>query len=422
MLEASEKRYLIRSAVEIYPLDSSSNTRKYVLKAGNGGNFVISENLKRIIDLFREPRTFQEAANILSQEGNVSVSESQIRKVATDYLEGYGLLEEGTGPSVRHREESTSRRSKVPFDFTFRLPMISAKVSRPIVERLIWLYHPVVVITSVILISLTHIEIYRNPIPTKPWLLFSAWQFVILYLIGIATVLFHELGHAAACKKYKCEHGDIGIMLYLIVPAFYVNLSNAWRLPARQRAVIDAGGMYFQLLLTFPLYILSILTGSIYFPAAIYSIDLMVLISLIPLFKFDGYWLLVDLTGLVNLHRRGWRTVKDTMLWCLGLRNNIPAVSEVSGAWKQILLIVYSFLSLVFFISLFLLLLWLAPGRFTAFYHHLLDLLSVSGGAEELPRTLGKILFDIFFMLFIWRMLNSMINRFLRKDGRKGQV
>jgi len=55
-LEASEKRYLIRKAVEIYPLESSSNERKYVLNAGNGRSFVISETLKRIIDLFREPR------------------------------------------------------------------------------------------------------------------------------------------------------------------------------------------------------------------------------------------------------------------------------------------------------------------------------------------------------------------------------
>jgi hypothetical protein len=67
-------------------------------------------------------------------------------------------------------------------------------------------------------------------------------------------------------------------------------------------------------------------------------------------------------------------------------------------------------------------LLWFAPVRFTALYHHLLDLANVSGGVEELPRKLGRLLLDIFFMLFIWRMLNSMISRFLRKDIRKGPV
>ena len=61
----------------------------------------------------------------------------------------------------------------------------------------------------------------------------------------VASMLFHELGHAAACRYGGGRPGAIGAGLYLMLPAFYTNVTDAYRLPRRARVRTDLGGIYF---------------------------------------------------------------------------------------------------------------------------------------------------------------------------------
>jgi hypothetical protein len=428
MTSNCEKKFLVEQPLEAFPLESASEKRQFVIKVGRGKSYVVSENMKTVIELFTVPRSMQEAAEELSRRQSVVVSEGQLLQAVSKYIVRYGILREAPafdpaavvvngGGGRPGKTFPTSNKNRASFDFTLRLPLISPKISLPIVNCLTWLFDSKFVTLAAVAIVFAHLAFYLSWFSPRPRLSFGPAGLIVFYSLTICTVLFHELGHAAACKKYDCEYGHIGFLIYIILPAFYVNLSNAWRLPRKQRAVIDAGGIYFQTLLVVPLFLLFLLTNSQYFGGLIYAIDAMAIFSLNPLFKFDGYWLLVDLTGVVNIHRRAWRTVKDVMLWSLGAAKVIPVFEEVTGVGKRLLLIVYSFISLLFFSALVVFLLIMAPGKIIVFWDHLRAVfLHLTDGPSSTLIRVGRTLLDLFFLLFAFRMIFVLTNRLFKKD------
>ena len=55
---------------------------------------------------------------------------------------------------------------------------------------------------------------------------------LLLLVLGLSVVsmLFHECGHAAACRYGGARPGVIGMGIYLIWPAFFTNVTDAYRL------------------------------------------------------------------------------------------------------------------------------------------------------------------------------------------------
>lgn len=409
--------FRMKPGLELSPLDSSATTPQYVVRDSKGKSFVLSESLKDILVMFDGERTLQQIAMEVSRREGAVVTEAKIKEVIEKYLLTHGLVEQmqenGEEPAVAARLENAERARKFKLDFIFRIPLIKPDLAVKLADRFTWLYRPLIVAVSVLSIILVHVAFYG------PWfrhkgLVFGAREYLIAYALMLGTAVFHEIGHAAACRTYKCEHGAIGFLLYIIFPAFYVNLSNAWKLSRRQRAVIDIGGVYFQLISTIPLFVLFSLTGTSYYAAAIYSVDMMVLMSLNPFLKFDGYWLLVDLTGLVNLQRRGWRVGKEVVLWSIGVARDIPTFKEVKGTWRKFLLAFYSLVTIAFFSTFLLLLLALAPNRVWQIIIGAQNLTTDSGAAPFLLG-LGRLLMNVFFLLFVYKLLQTTLFKVFKK-------
>src|SRR6185503_17605319 len=79
---------------------------------------------------------------------------------------------------------------------------------------------------------------------------FDSPEFLLLVLgLGIASAGFHEIGHAAACRYGGGRPGGIGAGLYMVWPAFYTDVTDAYRLPRRDRLRTDLGGIYFNALI-----------------------------------------------------------------------------------------------------------------------------------------------------------------------------
>jgi len=209
------------------------------------------------------------------------------------------LLEQRIPPALRADQPQAVRKTP----FLVRARLFSARAVQPLTSRLTWLFDPrmaaAVLATFAVVIALC----IRDAAAAIHGSL-TTMELVLLYC-GIAlTGLIHELGHATASHRYGCEHGDIGFGLYYIFPAFYADVTKAWRLPPRQRAVIDAGGLYFNALALIPLTTYAILTGNHVALRLVWITLFIMLQNLNPFFKFDGYWLFSDLSGLTNLHAR----------------------------------------------------------------------------------------------------------------------
>lgn len=130
--------------------------------------------------------------------------------------------------------------------------------------------------------------------------------------VGLALSAYgiHEFGHASALKKFGRSPGAIGFAVYLIWPAFYSDVSSAWRLPSRQRAIVDIAGVYFEMF-TAPMYLAGLLLShERVWLLAFYMTVASAITNANPVFRFDGYWLVRDLFDVTNVWQMPRRMAK----------------------------------------------------------------------------------------------------------------
>jgi hypothetical protein len=202
----------------------------------------------------------------------------------------------------------------------------------------------------VTVIAGAHLLVYRE-MGFPPNIDMTTISWPLLYTIILVSIFFHELGHLAACHRWNAPHGPLGFGLYFFNPVFYVDVTAAWRLNRYQRAVVDAGGMYIQLLFAPICLALFWTTQNPTYLMAIMVIDLILVGNLEPFMKLDGYWLLSDLTGVPNLHARTGEAAKRLwgwVLWRLGRRPVAPAATAFSqwSGWVRGVLFAYIALSI----------------------------------------------------------------------------
>ena len=73
--------------------------------------------------------------------------------------------------------------------------------------------------------------------------------FLPLFGAVVLAAALHEIGHAAACRYGGGRPGKMGCGLYLAWPAFYTDVTDAYRLSRRSRLRTDLGGVYFNVLI-----------------------------------------------------------------------------------------------------------------------------------------------------------------------------
>ncbi len=285
---------------------------RYRVQGSNGKQYLLPEQLSELLEALNGQRTLTEVADVLRASSGLDLTPDQIRRIILREFVPRGLVESDDAPDVTDSEPTPARRSWRNFDFAVRIPLVSAERLRPVVQPLTVLFRPYLGVVLLLAILIVHLEMYGTAL-SRGSLSLSGGQTGQAYLLVLLTICMHELGHATACRRFDCEHGEVGFCLYLTLPALYVDLSACWRLTRRQRALIDVGGVYFQLISTLPLFLLFEVTKKPSYAAAVYTIDLMVLLAMNPLGKFDGYWLLVDASGLANLQRRALVLLKECL-------------------------------------------------------------------------------------------------------------
>jgi len=146
-------------------------------------------------------------------------------------------------------------------------------------------------------------QIFHTSVPKSQWLFFFVLSFI--------GVTFHEFGHATAAHHYGAKHSGIGGGFYLFTPVYFADVTDIWKLPKRQRIVVNLAGMYFELIyVTF-----LILTGLLFeLPIVIIFGCIILMLSLRnlnPFMRSDGYWILSDALEKPNLMAHGFNKIKE---------------------------------------------------------------------------------------------------------------
>lgn len=136
---------------------------------------------------------------------------------------------------------------------------------------------------------------------------------LLLFTAFAVAKLIHEFGHAYAVKAFGGEVHAMGVTLLVFTPIPYVDATAAWAFRERwKRVVVGLGGMIPELAYAAFAAMIWAATGpgtlnSLAYNTMIVASVSTVIFNLNPLLRFDGYYILSDLTDSPNLQARASR-------------------------------------------------------------------------------------------------------------------
>jgi len=218
----------------------------------------------------------------------------------------------------------------------WRMPLIKEGRMHGVYHALAVLFHPqLFTFLFYFSVAVTFLFLYNQHLlsPVALWshslVQLSPASMVVVYALFMFIVLLHEVGHASAAFSFGIRPREIGMGLYFIFPVFYANVSDIWQLNAGKRNVVNAAGIYFQLLVNVIL-ILCFYTN-ISQPllcTLIISNTISMVISLIPFFRYDGYWMFSDYFNIPNLRSKSAALGAGLLLGGIGkwrqLKGSLP--------------------------------------------------------------------------------------------------
>ncbi len=232
-----------------------------------------------------------------------------------------------------------------------------------------WFFSPVAFVTvlclmlAALILVTVQFDTFRAKLPSfKDF--FTPGNALWLAVTLALTKVLHEFGHGLSCKHFGGECHEMGVMLLVLTPCLYCNVSDSWMLPSKwQRAAIGAAGMYVEAALA------SLATFVWWFthPGLLNNLSLNIMficgVSTIvfngnPLLRYDGYYILADLVEIPNLRQKATSILGHKMgEWFLGLEPSedpfLPKRNQIFFALYSVAAACYRWL-VVFSILLFL--------------------------------------------------------------------
>jgi putative peptide zinc metalloprotease protein len=139
-----------------------------------------------------------------------------------------------------------------------------------------------------------------------------------LYIAQALAVLLHEAAHAFTVKYYGREVRRAGIMIYLGMPAFFVDTTDIWMEPRRPRLLVSWAGPYSGFFLAGVASLLIFISPSAFVSGLLFQFAfaccLISFTNLNPLLRLDGYYILMDWLEIPMLRGRALQFVQGE-LW-----------------------------------------------------------------------------------------------------------
>jgi len=209
-----------------------------------------------------------------------------------------------------------------------------------------WCFHPFALFAGLVLCvaALTLIFVQFDTFQAKLPEFYSFFSPVNIFCLGLTLVftkLLHEFGHGLTAKHFGGECHELGIMILVLTPCPYVNVSDSWLLPNKwHRMAIAAAGIWVEFVLaaffTFVWWfsepgVLHYSALNIMFIASVGTF----LFNINPLLRFDGYFLLADYLEIPNLRQKATKiTTQKCSQWFLGMEPpDDPFLPKKNQGW-----------------------------------------------------------------------------------------
>jgi len=326
---------LVKENIEIRPFDANNS----ILQIDEKRHLLINRATSELVNILSAAASLEAAHKAFNHSFNQKISIQSFRNLVDEKLGGYKIIREDSIPEKPGLKNAYLK---------LKLPLLNSRVAGFLSRPLQPFFKPSVFWFSagaMILFLLGMTIGFDSPS------LNQINYFTLMALI-YPTMLIHELGHIAACAKYKLNPGGIGFGFYFILPVMYAEITNIWMGNKEQRIIANLGGIFAEVLYAVILSIVYLISHSQVCLFASLSISVFVLWEFNPFVRFDGYWLLSDLTNTPNLLLKSKQVLSKVMrrsflqVW---QKNSF----KINVSRREILLFAYGFMN-TFFIFLIL--------------------------------------------------------------------
>ena len=290
---------VLRADLLVQPFDSGMSVHgaapRYLVICG-ARQHVIGADAHALLELLRQPPpSWQQLVDRHDAATGRTTDVAALQRLVTQTLPGDWFV--GGTPAAAAADP-----------FLWRIDVFDGETLAPLTRRLARLFDRRMVVPVVL--AFAAVQALVLPVAaTRIHTEFTAAETLCLCAGLVLGIVWHELGHLSAVARAGVRHGGMGVGLYWFVPAMYSEVSQAWRAPPRARVLIDVGGIYFQAMVVIGIGAYAFATDSTFAYKLGWMTTFTMLHTLNPFFKFDGYWLLSDASGLTNLHAQVRRTV-----------------------------------------------------------------------------------------------------------------
>ena len=300
---ADEPRWRQAAGLQLLGQVQGSGMRDpaYLVRRADDQVVQLSELLHLVVVHADPSRPAADVAAAVSERYGRTLTTEGLHHLVTTRLEPLGLLLPGEA------EEPTSPvRARPLLALTLKATLLSAHQTQTVARILRPMFWPPVVLAGLVALVVADVALV---VGGDFWqaltqVLATPTTALLIYGLLVASAVVHELGHAAACRYGGAEPGEVGVGVYIVFPAFYTDVTDSYRLGRAGRVRTDLGGLSFNALTVVVFALLYVATDSGLWLLTALGLQMQMLQQLIPVVRFDGYYILSDLAGVPDLFAR----------------------------------------------------------------------------------------------------------------------
>jgi putative peptide zinc metalloprotease protein len=331
----------------------------YIARRADGQVIQLAPLLYTIAELADGQRTNEEIAAAVSEAIKRGVSADNVRQLIDERLRPLGVIAGANGSQPELQKADPLLALKL------RAALVPERVVNAITTVFKPLFFPPVVL--VVLAGLVALDVwlfaYHGVAQSMREVLYSPALLMMMLGLVILSAAFHECGHATACAYGGARPGVMGAGLYIIWPAFYTDVTDAYRLGKGGRLRTDLGGVYFNVVFILATGAAYALTGYEPLLLIIPFQHLEIVHQFLPFIRLDGYYIVSDLTGVPDMFAR----IKPTLASLIPWRKASDRVTELKP-WVRLAVTVYVLSVVPLLLFLFGLMVINAPRIFSTAY------------------------------------------------------
>ena len=180
-----------------------------------------------------------------------------------------------------------------------------------------------------------------------------SWAGLAKYFAAILLLkVVHEMAHSLAANHFGCKVRAVGMSFIVFYPRLFTDTTDSWRLPRKQRLLIDAGGIISELLVGGIAALLwcymppGVAKSTMFYIFAVSTLSTL-LANGNPLIRYDGYYILCDLLNMENLMGRSTEYLRNVFRWA------VFGVGERPEEKRRVLLLTFGVAAFIYKIFLY---------------------------------------------------------------------